>query len=340
MLRKVMLRDAVGLVIGHDLTKVVPGKSKEPVFRRGHVIKEEDLPELLSVGKEHVYVIELEEGEIHEEEAAIRIAKAIAGNNIEFSKPKEGRINLIAKTHGLLKINVPLLKAVNSLEEILVATLHNNTICHPGMIVAGTKIVPLYTTDVKLNEVETLCQTNGKIIVIKPIPKRKVGSVITGNEIYKGTIQDKFVAIIKRKCEALGSIIHHQIIVPDIADVIAQAVKEAKNKGCDIIVVCGGMSVDPDDVTVEGIKQSGAQIISYGAPVMPGAMFLYAILGGVPILGTPAAASYYHSTIFDLVLPRVLCGEKLNREDIVELGHGGLCLNCEQCTYPLCPFGK
>ena len=340
MLRKVKLSEAIGLVIGHDVTKVIPGKFKGPVFRRGHVIQEKDIPELLSIGKEHIYVIDLERGEVHEEEAAIRIAKAISGSGVELSKPKEGRVNLIAKVNGLLKINVTMLNEINALEEILVATLHNNTVCHTGMIVAGAKIVPLYTTDAKLGEIEKLCRTKGKIVEVKPIPKRKAGVVITGNEVYKGIIQDKFGEVIKRKCEALGTTIKYQIIVPDDTDIIAKAINEAKTKGCDVIIVCGGLSVDPDDVTVEGVRQSGALIVSYGVPVMPGAMFLYAMLDDIPILGVPAAASYYPSTILDIILPRVLCGERLTRGDIIELGHGGLCLNCKKCSFPICPFGK
>jgi molybdenum cofactor synthesis domain-containing protein len=175
---------------------------------------------------------------------------------------------------------------------------------------------------------------------VEPIPKRKVGVVITGNEIYKGITQDKFGEVIKRKCEALGSTIKYQVIVPDDINIIAQSIKEAKDKDSDIIVVCGGLSVDPDDVTIEGVKQSGALVVSYGAPVMPGAMFLYATLGDIPILGVPAAASYYSTTVFDIVLPRVLSGEKLERGVISELGHGGLCRNCEKCNYPVCPLGK
>jgi molybdenum cofactor synthesis domain-containing protein len=340
MLRKVHVNDAIGMVLGHDVTKVIPGEFKGPVFRRGHVIKKEDLQELMSIGKEHIYIIDLEKGEIHEEEAAIRIANAIGGNGVEFSKPKEGRVNLIAKVDGLLKVNVALLKEINTLEEILAATLHNNTFCRTGMVVAGTKIVPLYTTDTKLSEIEELCREKGKVIEVKPLSKKQVGVVITGNEVYKGIIKDKFGEVIRRKCEALGSTIGYQIIVPDEIEKIAQAIKEAINKDSDIVIVCGGLSIDPDDVTVEGVTQSGAQVISYGAPVMPGAMFLYALLGDTPILGAPAAVCYFPSTILDLMLPRVLCGERLNREDIVELGHGGLCLNCERCTYPVCPFGK
>jgi molybdopterin biosynthesis enzyme len=340
MLRKVKLDEAVGMVLGHDVTKVIPGKFKGPIFRRGHVIREEDLPELLSIGKEHIYVIELEEGEVHEEEAALRLASAIGDTSVEFSPPKEGRVNLKAKAHGLLKIDAALLKKINSIEEILVATLHNNTVCHPGMIVAGTKIVPLFTTEAKLGEVEKMCRVGNKVIEVKPIQKKNVGVVITGNEIFKGIIQDKFGEVIRRKCEALGSTINHQIIVPDDADTISQAIQGAKTKGSEIIVVCGGLSVDPDDVTVKGVRKSGARVISYGAPVMPGAMFLYAILDDVPVLGAPAAVSHNPSTIFDLILPRILCGEELRREDIVELGHGGLCLNCEKCSFPVCPFGK
>jgi hypothetical protein len=328
------------MVLGHDVTKVVPGKFKGPIFRRGHIIRKEDLAELLSIGKEHIYIIELEEGEVHEEEAAIRIANAIGGSGVEFSQPREGRVNLKARSYGLLKINVDLLKKINSLGEILVSTRHNNTVCHEGMIVAGTKIVPLFTTEAKLRDVESLCRVNGKVVDVKQIKKKRVGVVITGNEVFKGIIQDKFDEVIRHKCETLGSTINHKAIVPDDADLIAQAIQEAKIKGSEVIIVCGGLSVDPDDVTVDGIRKSGANIISYGAPVMPGAMFLYALLDGIPVLGAPAAVSYNPSTIFDLILPRVLSGEDIKREDIVELGHGGLCLNCEKCSFPVCPFGK
>jgi molybdenum cofactor synthesis domain-containing protein len=340
MLQKVRLEEAIGLILAHDVTKVVPGKFKGPVFRRGHVIREEDFPELLSIGKEHIYVMKLEEGEVHEEEAAIRIANAIGGTYICFSQPKEGRVNLITEVNGLIKINAALLRKINSIGEILVATRHNGTVCRQGMTVAGTKIVPLFTTEAKVAEVENICRKYGKIIEVKPIKKKKIGVVITGNEVFKGIIQDKFGEVIKTKCEALGSNINHQVIVPDDADIIAQAIKKAISQGCDVIIVCGGLSIDPDDVTVEGVKKSDAKVISYGAPVMPGAMFLYARLDDAPIIGAPAAVSYNPTTILDIILPRVLCGDELKRKDIIDLGHGGLCLNCEKCTYPICPFGK
>ncbi|MEA3375615.1 MAG: molybdopterin-binding protein [Chloroflexota bacterium] len=340
MLKKVKLDEAIGMVLGHDVTKVIPGKFKGPGFRRGHVIREEDIPELLSIGKEHVYVIEMGEGEVHEEEAALRIAKAIGGSGVALSEPREGKISLKAKNSGLLKINTRLLEEINSLGEIIIATLHTNTVCQAGTIVAATRIIPLFTTEAKVSEVKQICRKKGKVVEVIPIGKKGVGVVITGNEVFKGRIEDRFGEVIKRKAEALGSVINHQIIVPDDVNLIAQAIAEMGTKGCEVIVVCGGLSVDADDVTVEGVKKSGAEIISYGAPVLPGSMCLYAVWKGIPILGAPACVIYSPTTIFDLILPRVFTGEGICREDIVELGHGGLCLSCKKCSFPACPFGK
>jgi hypothetical protein len=339
-MKKVKVGEAIGMPLGHDVTKVVPGTFKGPAFRRGHIIREEDIPELLSIGKEHVYIMELGKEEVHEEEAASRIARAICGRGIEFSEPNEGKVNLKATAFGLLRINRRLLNNFNSLGEIIVATLHNNTVCDTGTVVAATRIIPLYTSEANVAQVEEICQAGGKVIEVIPFERKLVGVVITGNEVFKGRIEDKFGAVMKRKIEALGSVIKEQTIVPDNAEVIAQAITKMRENGSEVIVVCGGLSVDPDDVTVEGVGKSGARIVSYGAPVLPGAMFLFARLGNIPILGAPACVIYSPTTIFDLILPRVLAGEKIRRQDIVALGHGGLCLDCEECSFPTCPFGK
>ncbi len=340
MLKKVKLEEAIGMTIGHDVTKVVPGEFKGAAFRRGHTLKREDIPELLSMGKEHIYIIEEEEGEVHEEEAALRIAEAVAGSEFELSKPREGKINIKSSISGLLKINKSLLGEINSIPNISLATLHENTICRPGTIVAGTKIIPLYIAEDRLKKIEELCRNKGKVFHIIPFKEKKVGIVITGNEIYKGRIKDKFGDYLKNKVEPLGSVINHQTIVPDDEDIIASAILEMRDKGSEVIFVCSGLSVDPDDVTVEGVKKSGAKIISYGAPVMPGAMFLLAMLGDIPILGAPAAVIFNDTTIIDVILPRGLAGEEISRQDIIDMGHGGLCLDCADCIYPICPFCK
>jgi molybdenum cofactor synthesis domain-containing protein len=340
MLKKVRVEAAIGLTIGHDITKVIPGKFKGPVFRRGHIIRQEDIPELLSIGKKHVYIIEEEEGWVHEEEAALRIAKAVSSPDMQLTSPKEGRVNIKSTTHGLLKVNKVLLKDINSIGDIVLATLHNNTVCQPGTIVAGTKVTPLYIPEAKLNTVEELCQKQGRVLKVIPFKTKKVGIIVTGNEVFEGRVKDKFSETIQKKVEILGSIVNHQTIVPDNEELIGQAINDIRANGSEVIVVAGGLSIDPDDVTVEGVAKSGANIISYGAPVMPGAMFLYAELGNIPILGAPGAVIFNQATIIDLILPRVLAGERISREDIVELGHGGLCLDCDGCTFPICPFGK
>ena len=340
MLKKVKLDKAVGLVIGHDMTKVVPGKFKGPAFRRGHIIRQEDLPELRLMGKEHIYVIEEEEGLVHEEEAALRIARAVSSLNMKLTSPKEGKVNIISGIDGLLKVNISLLNEINSIKNIVLATLHDNTVCQPETIIAATKIVPLHIAEASLEMIEELCRKQGKVFQVIPIKKKKVGVIITGNEVFNGLVEDKFGEIIQKKVEALGSVVNQQTIVPDDEELIGQTINDMIDRGSDVIITAGGLSVDPDDVTVEGVEKSGAEIISYGAPVIPGVMFLYAELRGVPILGAPGSAIFNPTTIIDLILPRILAGEKISKEDIIEMGHGGLCLKCDGCTFPICPFGK
>ena len=340
MLKKVKLDEAEGMVLGYDVSKIVPGKFKGPAFRRGHIIRKEDITELLSMGKEHIYIIEEEEGEVHEEEAALRIARAVSNPGMKVTSPKEGRINIKSGINGLLKVNKTLLREINSIKEVVLATLHDNALCQPETVVAGTKVVPLYVPEAKLNMVEELCQRHGKVLKVMPFGKKKVGVIVTGSEIFKGRTREEFGEVFRRKVEALGSVINHHIIVPDDEGLIAQAITEIRAKGSEVIIVCGGLSVDPDDVTVEGVKRSGAKIVSYGAPVMPGAMFLYAVLEDIPILGAPGSVIFNETTIIDIILPRVLAGDEIAREDIIELGHGGLCLDCGECAFPLCPFCK
>jgi molybdenum cofactor synthesis domain-containing protein len=277
---------------------------------------------------------------VHEEEAALRIGKAVADESLELGAPKQGRVNIKSTIDGVLKVNKSLLYEINSIEGIVLATLHNNTVCHPGTIVAGTKIVPLCTSETIIGPLEELCKTKGKVLEVLPFQNKKVGIVITGNEVFEGRIRDKFSIVMHKKVEKLGSTVHHQVIVPDDEDIIARILIDMIDKGCEAIIICGGLSVDPDDVSVEGVERSGAKIISYGVPVMPGAMVLYAELEDIPILGAPGAVIFNRTTIIDVLLPRILADDRITRGDIIELGHGGLCLECENCAFPICPFGK
>jgi len=338
LLKKVKTSEAVGLKIAHDMTKIIPGEYKGARFTRGHTVTGADIDELLSMGKEHIYVMEeAEEPGVHEEEAARRLAMAIAGDNTTFGPPCEGRINIKAVIPGLLKVDRRLLDEINSIESISAATLHSNTPVKAGGLLAGVKVIPLYIEEEKLKRVETLTGAKGKAVRVKPYVIKKVGIVVTGNEVYNGLITDKFVEIMRPKLEALGAGIFSEAIVPDDEDLIGQAVAGMKSKGAELIVTCGGLSVDPDDVTLEGVRRSGATIISYGSPIMPGAMSLLAVLGDTPILGAPAGG-LFHTTSIDVLLPRLIAGEIITRQEVAGYGYGGLCLNCAVCQYPVCPY--
>ncbi|MEW6625044.1 MAG: molybdopterin-binding protein [Bacillota bacterium] len=339
-MKKIRVQDAIGKVLVHDITKIIPGKFKGCAFKKGHIITAEDIPELLKIGKEHVYVWEQKPGMIHEDEAALRIASAAAGDGIKLSEPSEGKINLLADKKGLLKIDVERLKIINSIEQIMCATIHQNQVVTDDQLVAGTRVIPLVIEEEKIRFVEAVCSGN-PIMKIYQISPKKVGIISTGSELYHGRIKDKFGPVVKNKVAQYDCAVLGQQIVDDQVDMIIDAIQGFLQKGAEMVIVTGGMSVDPDDVTPLAIRQTGAHIVSYGAPVLPGAMFLLAYLEGkIPLMGLPGCVMYAKTTVFDLVLPRVLAGEILSKTDLALLGHGGLCTGCKPCTFPACSFGK
>ncbi len=333
-------KSAVGMVLCHDITKIVPGEFKGVAFKKGHVVKTEDIEELLNIGKEHLYVWECNDSQIHENEAAIRISEAVAGGNIEFSSPREGKVNLIANTKGLLKINVGILALINDIEEVVVATRHTNQLIEKGDTIAGTRVIPLLIDKVKIETVEKICQDSGPIIEVKPFKPLKTVVITTGSEVYNGRIKDRFGPVVIRKVQQVGCTVQKHILLPDDRQQIALSIREAVKEGAEMVIVTGGMSVDPDDATPGGVKEAGAKLVTYGSPLFPGAMFLLAYLDDVPIMGLPGCVMYSKATVFDVLLPRIIAGEKIKREEITRLGHGGLCLDCEHCHYPNCSFGK
>lgn len=338
-MKKVNVRDAVGMVLCHDITQIIPGKFKGRAFQKGHIIQEEDIEKLLSCGKEHIYVWEYKEGILHENEAAERLRDIVCGDGIEFgAEIKEGKIDFFAKEDGLLKVNEEELFKINSLGEMMVATIHNNTPVKKGEKLGGTRIIPLVIEEEKIKRAEELIPT--KIMEVKKIYHKKAYMITTGSEVYSGKIQDAFGPAVKRKLEEYNCELVRQVILPDDKEKIKEAIKDALNDGAELVMCTGGMSVDPDDMTPTAIKETGAELVTYGSPVLPGAMLLVAYNGDVPILGLPGCVMYNKRTAFDLVLPRVLANEKVTFEDIAKLGHGGFCLNCKVCTFPHCSFGK
>ncbi len=340
-MEKMKLQDAVGTQLAHDITEIRPGEFKGPAFRKGHVVCEEDLCHLQRLGKNHLYAIETADDEIHENQAAALLAKALAGEGVLWKdEPREGKINLFAGRDGLLRVDTTALAAFNMVEEVMCATLHNGTVVKEGELVAGTRAIPLVMKRVAIERAAAIARQNGAVLSVKPLRSAKAGLVITGNEVYHGLIEDRFVPILKQKVETLGSTVQAVDFAPDDAEEIARVIRSQVKRGCNLLLLSGGMSVDPDDVTRQGIRLAGAGELHYGAAVLPGAMFLIAYLGDVPLLGVPACGLYYRTTVLDLVLPRVLAGEKIGRKELAFFGHGGLCRGCPECTFPHCSFGK
>ena len=339
-MKQIRIEDSVGCILSHDVTKIVPGEFKGRLFKKGHVIREEDIPKLLDIGKEHIYVWEPKKGQLHENDAAIRVKDLVLGQGCYISEEiKEGKIDFFANTQGIVKINKDLLLKLNLLGEIIVSTIHNNTPVKKGEKIGATRVIPLIIDEKKILEAEKIIKE--KIISVEEIKPKKAVLITTGNEVYKGRIKDAFLPVMKEKLEYYGSEIVKQIILPDNKEMITENILKAiEEDKVDMIICTGGMSVDPDDVTPSAIKDCNGEIVTYGAPVLPGAMFLLAYYKNIPILGVPSCAMYSKRTIFDLVLPRILADEKLSFEDIERFGNGGMCLNCEICSFPHCSFGK
>jgi molybdenum cofactor synthesis domain-containing protein len=341
MTKTIPVEQAVGMVLPHDITEIRSEEFKGRAFRKGHIIRAEDIEHLKRLGKENIYVLELGSDDIHENEAAELMANALAGPGTSVSgEPVEGKLSLVAAHDGLLKVEVEALYQFNLLGEVMCATLHNNTPVKKGEQLAGTRLIPLIAKRGIVNAAVAIADKAKGILKVAQLKQAKAGLIITGNEVFHGRIKDAFEPVLRKKLEKLGSEVVAVRFAPDNIETIAAEIKACLDAGADLIVTSGGMSVDPDDVTRQGIARAGAKEIVYGTPVLPGAMFLVGYIGAVPVLGLPACGMFHKITVFDLLLPRVLCGEKITRQDVARLGHGGLCRQCKSCAYPICGFGK
>jgi molybdenum cofactor synthesis domain-containing protein len=339
-MKKIRIEEAVGMLLGHDVTQIIPGQFKGPRFKRGHLIREEDIPEFLKIGKEHVYVMELKAGVIHEDEAALRLGRAFSGENIDLTGTSEGKVTFLSKISGILKVNLSLLHRINLSGNIILSTLHRHTPCSQRMAVGATRIISLTAPERQIGKMENWREKYGSVIEILPYRTLNVGVVVTGNEFFHGRTEDRFDDRVGKKILNFGSRVVKKQIVPDDIQQISQALLDLQADSIDLILVTGGLSVDPDDVTRAGIRKAGTKIIFYGTPILPGAMFLYGMLREKPVLGLPACVFHHNATLFDIIFPRILAGEVLNRKEINLLGHGGFCRSCDPCHFPVCPFGK
>lgn len=343
--------EAEGAVLCHDITQIIKGVVKDAVFRKGHVVTKADIPVLLRVGKEQLYVWEKEDGMLHEDEAAKILCGLCQGEHMERSEAKEGKIELTASCDGLLKVHSAGMKAVNGFGQMMVASRHGNFPVKKGEKLAGARIIPLMIAEEKMRAAKEAAFTasGGRpILELKPFSHKKAGIITTGNEVYYGRVQDTFTPVVKEKLKAFDTEIIGHVTRKDDDREVTKSILEMIGKGADLVVCTGGMSVDPDDKTPLAIQNTGARIVSYGAPVLPGAMFLLAYYRQdmaqsprtVAVMGLPGCVMYAKRTIFDLILPRVMADDEVTAEELAALGEGGLCLDCPECTFPNCGFGK
>ncbi|MBQ0064855.1 MAG: molybdopterin-binding protein [Firmicutes bacterium] len=337
-LKSIPTTEAVGHVLCHDITQIIKGVSKGPRFKKGHIVKEEDIPVLLSIGKDNLYIYENDGSYMHENDGAMVLCDLCKNEYMTTSDIKEGKVELRSTVSGVLKIDTEKLFQVNSFGELMIATRNNHAVVNPGDVLAGMRIIPLLIENEKMERLQK--EVKGPILEIKPFQKKKVAIFTTGNEVFYGRIKDTFTPVVINKVTEFGAEIVHTECVGDNNEILTQKILEQIENGADFILCTGGMSVDPDDKTPLSIKNTGADIVSYGSPVLPGAMLMIAYKGNVPIVGLPGCVMYAKRTVFDLVLPRFMADDRITKDELARLGNGGLCLNCDVCTYPKCGFGK
>lgn len=337
-MKKVNVEDAVGMTLCHDITAMRDG-FKGAAFRRGHVIRPEDIPELLNLGKKHVFIWEENAGELHEEDCALRMAAMARVEGAHYEGPSEGKVLLKADVRGMFRVDTDLLREINSIGDITISTLPDHYPAEPGARLASMRIVPLVTKEAQILQAEALCRER-KLLDLRPYQPRKTGVIITGSEVYSGRIQDKFEPVVRAKLARYPGEILGVRICDDDLDMITGAAKDFLRMGADFLIFTGGMSVDPDDLTPTAIRCLGAEIITHGVPSQPGNMTLAAYLGDAAILGVPGAAISLPTTMFDVLLPQIYAGDKLTKQELINLGDGGLCQQCKVCRFPNCTFGR
>ncbi len=337
-MKKIRVQDAVGMELCHDITEMKDG-FKGAAFKRGHIIREEDIPHMLDIGKQTIFVWEENAGELHEEDCALRLSAMAPVEGAHYTAPSEGKVLLFADQRGMFRVDSELLRQINSIGDITIATLPDHYPVEVGARLASMRIVPLVTKEQQIIDAETLCQGKN-LLQLLPYQHKKVGVIITGSEVYHGRIKDKFEPVVRAKMKKFPSEIVGITICDDDLDMIVGAAKAHLDNGADFLIFTGGMSVDPDDLTPTAVRQLGADIVTHGVPAQPGNMTLVAYLGDVPVLGVPGAAISLPTTIFDVLLPQIFAGQKITKEELIDLADSGLCQMCKVCHWPNCTFGR
>ena len=342
-LQAISVEDAVGRSLLHDMTRIIPSSEKGPAFKSKHVVERSDVDLLLTMGKKKVYVegaIEPGDEWVHEDKAALAMGRAMAGDGVIFTDvPSEGKVTFRAEHDGLLVVDEERLFHLNCVPDVMCAGRQSYSVVSQGDKIGGTRAIPLYISQSNISKALAVLDEKPLFSVL-PLRQPQVGILVTGTEVYEGLVKDGFEPLIRGKLERLGAKTFHSRVVPDDRNAIVEAIRELIARDIDLLVTTGGMSVDPDDITRSGLEDAGATDILYGVPILPGAMTLLARIGDVQVIGVPAGALYFKTTSFDLLVPRLLAGISISRHDLAGMSSGAFCLECRNCTFPMCPFGR
>ena len=342
-LKAVPVEQAVGQTLLHDVTEIIPHRSKCAAFKAGQQVTAGDICRLQRSGNGRVYLKEHNapgEAWLHENEAALGFARLMAGDGVEFTEPpREGKITFSAGRAGLFVLQRKILERFNLIPEVVCACRQNYQVVAKGEPLAACRSVPLYLSREYFNNARGIL-AQGPLFQVLPLRQARVGLLVTGNEVFHGLVDDKFIPLIKAKVEKLGGSLVSADIVADDQQVIAKSVGELLSSGADLLITTAGLSVDPDDVTRQGLLDAGLEDFLYGAPILPGAMTLIGRIGAIQVLGVPACGLYHQTTSLDLLLPRLMAGLTISRLDLAQMAEGGFCLSCDTCVFPKCPFGK
>ena len=338
-MKKISIFEAVGETLCHDMTAILESGFKGVRFRRGHVITKEDIPHMLDIGKTQIFVWDPDKDEVHEDDAARSLVEVMCGDNLAYTGPSEGKFQITSEIDGLFKVNSDALRLINSVEDYTIATRRGYSPVSKGEKLCGARIVPLVTKRENVEEAVRLAKENYPVFSVMPYTLKKVGAIITGSEIFNGRIKDAFEPILRDKLSNFGTDLSRVTICDDKLDMIKEVIASYIDDGIELVLLTGGMSVDPDDLTPTAIRETGAQLITQGVPMQPGNMLTIAYLGGTALVGVPGASMHSPVTSLDVFLPRIMAGDRVSKDDIAVLGEGGFCMACKNCTYPLCSFG-
>ena len=337
------MEEAIGKHALHDMTQIIPGKEKGPAFTAGQELSAGDICRLQQMGRNRVYVQENNphpEGWVHEDDAARGFARHMPGEGVEVeAEPREGKVNFRATRDGMLLVDTERLERFNLVPDVMCCTRHNYSVLTAGTRLAGSRAIPLFLSRPGFLRALAVLE-DGPLFRVAPMRRAKIGILVTGTEVFKGLIQDRFAPIITQKAQQHGCDVIKTLFAPDDATLISQGVRDLLGAGADLIVTTAGLSVDPDDLTRKALLDAGLTDALYGVPALPGTMTLIGRIGEAQIIGVPACALFFKTTVFDLMLPRLLADVPVTRLDLARIGNGGLCMECKVCTFPKCPFGK